>query len=98
MGDPMNTLFPNAPQTWDTGYAEKCAREEGIILENDHWLIIRILQQCFALTPYPCIRKLHEMFDKELAQKGGLRYLYSLFPGSPVTQGCKIAGLYQRKG
>ena len=38
-------------------------------------------------------RDLEEMLDEIFAGHGGRKYLWRLFPGGPVTQGMRIAGL-----
>ncbi|CAK0743281.1 Sulfurtransferase [Gammaproteobacteria bacterium] len=85
--------FPWAPLEWNTEDAERCAQEEGIILGDDHWEVVRILQECLTCITPPRGRQLHDFLDSEFHNKGGLRYLYELFPGGPVAQGCRIAGL-----
>jgi tRNA 2-thiouridine synthesizing protein E len=31
--------------------------------------------------------------EQDFAEAGGRRFLYTLFPGGPLAQGCKLAGL-----
>ena len=33
------------------------------------------------------------MLEDEYRDQGGRKYLYSLFPRGPITQGCRLAGL-----
>jgi tRNA 2-thiouridine synthesizing protein E len=86
--------FPWAPVDWSTADAERCAQKEGVSLVDDHWKAITILQECLTCeTHSPRKRDLHDVLDEEFHPKGGLRYLYGLFPGGPIAQGCRMAGL-----
>lgn len=87
--------FPHAPAGWQQGDAERLAREEGLKLENDHWLSLRCLQEYFARHEDSEIkvRELKDALDEAFHHKGGVRYLHRLFPGGPVAQGCRLAGL-----
>lgn len=85
--------FPHAPAEWSRDDAESTAHSEGIALGADHWSTIEALQGYFATHERPNIRELHDALDEAMHSKGGIRYLYQLFPGGPVSQGCRIAGL-----
>ncbi len=39
------------------------------------------------------VRELHDALDERFHARGGIRYLYELFPGGPIAQGCRLAGL-----
>ena len=39
------------------------------------------------------LRELHDALDKKFHRQGGIKGLYLLFPGGPVAQGCRLAGL-----
>ena len=39
------------------------------------------------------MRQLHDALDERFHAKGGLKYLYEVFPGGPIAQGCRFAGL-----
>lgn len=90
-----NPAFPNSPEGWTRETAERMARDEELILTDDHWTAMRALQQYFARHEPNDIslRGLHDALDESFHHKGGIRYLYTLFPGGPVAQGCRLAGL-----
>lgn len=88
--------FPHAPLDWRREDAMKIAREEGLQLAEDHWEAIRALQNYFAQHEDETVinlRNLHDALDEHFHQKGGLKYLYTLFPGGPIAQSCRLAGL-----
>lgn len=85
--------FPNAPPDWDRSSAEQAARADGIELRLDHWDTVRALQSYFSTHERPNVRELHDALDEAFHSKGGIKYLYGLFPGGPVAQGCRFAGL-----
>ncbi len=90
--------FPQAPDDWSRAHAETAARQDGIDLTEDHWRTIRSLQGYFATHQRPNIRELHDALDEAFHARGGLKYLYGLFPGGPVAQGCRFAGLQAPAG
>jgi tRNA 2-thiouridine synthesizing protein E len=88
--------FPHAPEDWDRQHAMDIAREEGLTLNEAHWEAVRALQSYFArhesaarINPH----ELHDALEEHFHQHGGLRFLYMLFPGGPIAQGCRLAGL-----
>ena len=85
--------FPNAPAGWNRGKAVTLAVEEGIDLGDDHWRAIRAVQEFYAKNDTLRAREMHDALDELFHAKGGIRYLYLLFPGGPVAQGCRLAGL-----
>ena len=87
--------FPHAPAGWQQRDAERIARDEGLELGPDHWLSLRALQEYFARHEDGEIRvrELKDALDEAFHHKGGVRYLHRLFPGGPVAQGCRLAGL-----
>jgi TusE/DsrC/DsvC family sulfur relay protein len=85
--------FPHAPEGWDTNSAERIAKEEGIDLGNDHWAVIRSLQEYFDKVEVAHARELHDALDEKFHAQGGIKYLYEILPGGPVAQGCRLAGL-----
>lgn len=86
--------FPNAPEGWTRQTAEAAAQSDGIKLSADHWETIRALQSYFAREDHnPNVRELHDGLGERFHNHGGLKYLYEIFPGGPVAQGCRFAGL-----
>lgn len=87
--------FPHAPADWTKKIALKTAQQEGLELGADHWEAIRALQEYYTKHQEVTLnmRELHDALDENFHGKGGIKYLYQLFPGGPVAQGCRIAGL-----
>ena len=92
--------FPHAPIDWSPEDAEKLARTQGLTLTDDHWEVVRGLQELFARSEEPVLRArdLHDALDERFHYKGGIKYLYELFPMGPVAQGCRLAGLQPPAG
>lgn len=87
--------FRHAPEDWTPEIALELARTEKIELGDDHWETLRALQEYFARHEAETIRRraLHDALEEKFHHKGGMKYLYTLFPGGPVAQGCRLAGL-----
>lgn len=88
--------FPNAPFDWVREDAVKAAREESLELTEDHWEAVRAMQIYYAHHEDESVinlRNLHDALDEHFHQQGGLKFLYTLFPGGPVAQICRLAGL-----
>ncbi len=94
--EPTDPAFPFAPLDWSRSKAEEMAKAEGLILTDDHWEAIRSLQGYFARhedSPTINMRELHDALDEHFHAAGGIKMLYLLFPGGPIAQGCRLAGL-----
>ncbi len=101
MADKMKHNFPHAPADWVQQDGANAAKQEGLELGDDHWEAVRGLQEYFARhsdRPVTNMRELHDALDEKFHIKGGIRYLYTLFPGGPIAQGCRIAGLQAPAG
>jgi len=87
--------FPYAPDHWSQEDALAVAREEGLELSDDHWEELHALQEYYSRHTEGRIgvRELCDALDEHFHDKGGVKYLYGLFPGGPVAQGCRLAGL-----
>lgn len=97
IGDPVtHPDFPYAPLDWTREDAIKAARAENLELTETHWEVIRALQSFYAHhedTNVISLRELHDALDEHFHLQGGLKYLYTLFPGGPIAQSCRLAGL-----
>lgn len=85
--------YPDAPHGWTPARAGEIAAEQGILLTQEHFETLRALQAYYANTEHPRIRELVDALDERFHTRGGLKHLYTLFPGGPVAQGCRLAGL-----
>ncbi len=88
--------FPHAPLGWTREDAIAAAREESLTLTDVHWEAIRAMQGYYArhaddttLT----LRELHDALDEHFHHRGGLKYLYTVFPGGPIVQISRLGGL-----
>ncbi len=87
--------FPHAPVGWTRESAESSATAAGLVPDADHWEAVSALQEFFSRHDGLSInsRELHDALEEKFHARGGMKYLYSLFPGGPVTQGCLLAGI-----
>ena len=92
--------FPHAPEGWSAAQGLETARAEGLELREGHWEAVRALQEYYARQDRRDVqpRALHDALGEKFHRQGGLRYLYMLFPGGPIAQGCRIAGLQAPAG
>jgi len=79
---------------WSKNLARMLSEAEGIHLMQEHWEVISFLQNYYLQYGWPqSVHFLTKKLDAAFSDHGGARYLYTLFPGGPVTQGSRIAGL-----
>ncbi|TLM76335.1 TusE/DsrC/DsvC family sulfur relay protein [Microbulbifer harenosus] len=80
---------------WSPQVAEALAAQENIVLTEDHWDVIRLLQDFYReFELSPAMRPLVKYIDQHLGpEKGRSIFLMQLFPPSPAKIGSKIAGL-----
>lgn len=79
---------------WSEGRARELAADESIGLSDAHWEVVFFLRERFRERGQPrSAREIVGELEQKYGDKGGRRYLYGLFPGGPVTQGSRIAGL-----
>ena len=80
---------------WSQTIADEIARQEGLVLTEQHWEVIDLLRdfyQQFEQSPAMriLVKQIGLSFGKE---KGNSIYLTQLFPPSPAKIATKIAGL-----
>ena len=86
--------FPYAPEDWSVKKAVELARDEGINLTEEHVKVLLDLQDYFFHHEERInLRELHDALEEEFHIDGGIKHLYELFPGGPIAQGCRLAGL-----
>ena len=91
----MTTEFRHAPLDWTAEKAREIAQQENLALGEDHWELLRALQEFYARHHAVAInmRELQDALEEKFHHQGGMKHLYTLFPGGPVAQGCRLAGL-----
>ncbi|WP_282040158.1 TusE/DsrC/DsvC family sulfur relay protein [Halomonas alimentaria] len=80
---------------WSPEVAERLAEEEGIVLGEEHWEVLRVLREFYArFEQAPAMRPLVKAVGQALGpDKGRSMHLMKLFPGSPAKVGARLAGL-----
>ncbi len=79
---------------WSPLLANRLADAEGLALADEHWEVIYCLREHFRkLGPDWTARQMTRQLERDFAAAGGRRFLYGLFPGGPLAQGCRLAGL-----
>lgn len=99
-GPKRDAQFPYMPEGWSKDVAIKTAQKEGLQLTDEHWAVVRALQEYFARHEIKGInpRELHDALDEAFHADGGIKRLYQILPGGPVAQGCRLAGLQPPAG
>lgn len=80
---------------WSHEIARELARTEGLELTEAHFAVLDYLRN-YVIEQGGSRENAHKLLrilEDRFAAEGGGRWLYSLFPGGPIRQGAKIAGL-----
>lgn len=86
---------------WSEDFAVALARQEELVLTEEHWDVIRYLREYYQEHSVQAqvrnmIKHFTEMWGKE---RGNNHYLHAIFPkGGPQKQGNRMAGLLRTKG
>lgn len=73
---------------WNEDIAKELAREEGITLNDRHWVVINYMRKEYtAAGAVPTIRKITKNSGVETKE------MYELFPKGPGKKAAKISGL-----
>ncbi|VAY02293.1 Sulfurtransferase TusE [Arsenophonus endosymbiont of Aleurodicus dispersus] len=87
--------YLKSSQEWCESMVYLLAKQENIILTEQHWKIIRFIREFYIeFNTSPSIRMLVKAIAKKYGEDiGNSRYLYHLFPKGPAKQATKLAGL-----
>jgi tRNA 2-thiouridine synthesizing protein E len=86
---------------WSEEFAAALAKDEGLVLTDEHWEVIRYLRDYFRdhavqAQVRAMIRHFAQVWGPE---RGNNHYLHEIFPrGGPQKQGNRLAGLLRTKG
>jgi TusE/DsrC/DsvC family sulfur relay protein len=90
--DPEGNLFDLAP--WSPLFAHRQAEAEGLLLTDEHLKIIIYLRERYRKNGAArSAREILQELEEEFSDDHGRRHLYELFPGGPVSQASRLAGL-----
>jgi tRNA 2-thiouridine synthesizing protein E len=90
--DPEGNMFDL--MHWSPLVAKLLAGKEGILLSDEHWEIIIYLRERYRVHGMARnARELLRELEDEFCDGRGRKELYELFPGGPVSQASRIAGL-----
>ena len=83
------------PAQWNERVAEELARQERVVLTDEHWTVIRFMREYYEQHHIaPDARHVMKHLAKvKGAGKAGRNDLFVLFPYGYVKQACKIAGM-----
>jgi tRNA 2-thiouridine synthesizing protein E len=83
------------PSQWTERVAEELARQEGIVLSDEHWTVIRFMREYYEqhhIAP-DARHVMKHLAETKGAGKEARNDLFVLFPYGYVKQACKIAGM-----
>lgn len=79
---------------WSEQVAAELAAKEGIQLSAEHMEVIHLLRDHYRFHGHDMSgTRLLRALEEPFGRRGGRKHLFELFPGGPITQGCKFAGL-----
>jgi TusE/DsrC/DsvC family sulfur relay protein len=83
------------PADWNEQVAEALARQEHIVLTEEHWAVIRFMREYYEQRHIaPDARHvMKHLAEYKGAGKSDRNDLFVLFPYGYVKQACKIAGM-----
>ena len=65
--------FPNAPEDWDMKKAQETAVNDGVELTDDHWDLIRALQEYYNKVEFPNLRQIKDALEEKFYSRGGIK-------------------------
>lgn len=83
------------PAQWNEQVAAALARQEHIVLSDEHWAVIRFMREYYEQHQIaPDARHvMKHLAEFKGAGQSGRNDLFVLFPYGYVKQACKIAGM-----
>lgn len=79
---------------WSPLFAYRQAEREGLVLTDEHLEIIMYLREHYRKSGAArSARELLQELEQHFSDNHGRRHLYELFPGGPVSQASRMAGL-----
>lgn len=92
--DPEVLEHLNEMGEWNEDMGRRQAEKEGLSLTDEHWAVVHYLREHYARHGRAENgRELGDTLEKHFEDRGGRKWLYSLFPKGPVSQGSRIGGL-----
>ena len=93
LSDPEGNMFDLEP--WSPKFAQRQAETEKIdFLTEEHWEIIYYLRERYRTCgPAASAREVLQELEEKFSGGEGRGHLYALFPGGPVSQASRLAGL-----
>lgn len=90
--DPEGHLLVLEP--WSEDVAGTLAASEGVALTARHLDVLRFLRERYRERgPNDSAHEIMQALEARFDHTGGKKALYQLFPGGPVGQGSRLAGL-----
>ena len=83
------------PADWNEQVARELARQERIVLSDEHWAVIRFMREYYEqhhIAP-DARHVMKHLAEHKGARKAGRNDLFVLFPYGYVKQACRIAGM-----
>ncbi len=86
-----------AEDEWDRELADHIASKYKLKLTEDHWWVIDFIRNYYHENEFlPNIRVVVNALRRAgFTEKAKDRYLFELFPKTPIRLACKIAGLHK---
>lgn len=84
------------PEQWSEDLAAVFAKEEGITLDANYWLVLNFIRHYWNKNHVaPDVRHVlkHLSETKSLDKKQAKQHLFHLFPYGYVKQACKLSGM-----
>lgn len=83
------------PEQWREDVARELARELELVLEDDHWEVIRFIREFYAYCQLTAEARFVIRHLEERYPGAGRKRLFDLFPYGYLSQACKVAGMRQ---